>query len=154
MRPFRFRAASALELRKKQEDQARLALGHAQKVAALTAARLETALGQVAESGVRLAGVQAQGAPAWLIGWHRSWIVKQSRDVDVCRREAGIAAAAAAQAGDVVREAHKKRRVLERLRERLSARHAREIERQDLQHMNELAGLRYLIGAAERKEQQ
>jgi hypothetical protein len=39
------------------------------------------------------------------------------------------------------------------LREKLAARHARDVERQELADMNELATMRFLIAASERKEQ-
>ena len=154
MRPFRFRAASALDLRKKHEDDARQALARAQNAAAVADAALAADRQRVAEAAGQLAQVQSLGAQAWLIGWHRSWILKQARDADASRRQAAAAASAVGAASDVVREAYKTRRVLERLRDRLAARHARETERQDLNQMNELAGMRYLAAAGERREQQ
>ena len=153
MRPFRFRAASALDLRKKQEDEARLALGRAQNAAAMADAQLQTARDHAAGAGARLVALQEEGAPAWLIGWHRSWIVQQTRVVET-RRDVVMATAAVTEAGEIVRTAFRQRRVLERLRDRLAARHARAMERHELNQMNELAGLRYLAAAAERKEQQ
>lgn len=154
MRPFRFRAASALDLRKKQEDDARLALGRAQNTAAVAASRLETARAHAETAGVQFVTLQEEGAQAWLISWHRSWIAQQARVVESRRRELAQATAAVTTALEIVREAHKQRRVLERLRDRLAARHARALERYELNQMNELAGLRYLTAAAERKEQQ
>jgi flagellar export protein FliJ len=153
MRPFRFRAASALDLRKKQEDEARLALGRAQNAAAMAEAQLQTARDHAAGAGARLVALQEEGAPAWLIGWHRSWIVQQTRVVETRRRDVAMATAAVTEAGEIVRNAFRQRRVLERLRDRLAARHARAMERHELNQMNELAGLRYLAVAAERKEQ-
>lgn len=153
MRPFRFRAESALDLRRKHEDDARTLLARAQNAAALAEARLVTARTAVSEASARLIAVQTEGAPIWLIDWHRSWILKQSRDADRCQQHATSANGVVSQATQALHEAHKKRRVLERLRERLAARHAREAERQDLAQMNELATMRYLIAAGERKEQ-
>ena len=153
MRPFRFRAERALELRRKLEDEARLVVVRAQNTAAMADARLETAQREEHDAGAQLVEVQAQGAPAWLIGWHRSWILKKSRETAICQQHAATAHGVVQQAATVLQDAHKKRRVLERLRERLAARHARESERQDLAHMNELAMTRYLVTATERKEQ-
>jgi flagellar export protein FliJ len=154
MRPFRFRASSALDLRKKQEDEARLALGRAQNAAAVADARLQAARDHAAGAGARLVALQEEGAPAWLIGWHRSWIVQQARVVEIRRLDMAMAAAAVTTAEAIVRDAFRQRRVLERLRDRLAARHARALERHELNQMNELAGLRYIAAAAERKEQQ
>ncbi|MGE0447905.1 MAG: flagellar FliJ family protein [Vicinamibacterales bacterium] len=153
MRPFRFRAASVLELRQKQEDAARVVLVRAQNAAALAESRFETARAQAADAQARLVALQAQATPAWMISWHRSWIVRQAQAVDACRTDVVAAIAAVARAVDTVREAQRKRRVLERLRDRQAARHARAVARHELNEMNELAGLRYLARAAERKEQ-
>lgn len=153
MKAFRFRAASALDLRKKQEDDARLRERHAQNAASVAASAAETARVRLAAAQAALAAVQAQGTPAWLIGWHRSWIVRQSNAAETTRREADKAAAAAAHAAEVTRDAYKKRRVLERLRDRLAARHARDVERVELNEMNERAGVRYLAALADQKEQ-
>lgn len=153
MKPFRFRAASALDLRKRQEDEARAREHHAQKVASVAASAAENARLRVAAAQAGLAAVQSTSAPAWLIGWHRSWIATQTKAADAARREADKAALAAAHAAEITREAFKKRRVLERLRDRLAARHARDAERLDLSQMNELAGMRYLAAIADQKEQ-
>lgn len=153
MKAFRFRAASALELRKRHEDTARLVLTRAQNVASVADQRLAVARTSLDDARAQLLAVQSAGAPAWLIGWHRSWIVQRSRDVDTCEQHAATAQSMVAKASAVLREAHKKRRVLERLRDRLAARHARVVEQQELAHMNELATMRYLIARAEYKEQ-
>lgn len=153
MRPFRFRAESALELRRKLEDDARTILARAQNAAAMAEARLATARAATADAGAHLIAVQTQGAPIWLIDWHRSWILKKSREADACQHQAAAAHTVVARATQTLHEAHKKRRVLERLKERLAARHAREADRQELAQMNELATMRYLIAAGERKEQ-
>ncbi len=153
MRPFRFRAESALELRRKHEDEARRQATHAQNAAAMADERLAAAQAQADQAGAHLIDVQSHGAPIWLIDWHRSWILKQSREVADCRLQAATAHATAARASAALHEAHRKRRVLERLRERLQARHAREADRQELAQMNELATMRYHIAHGERKEQ-
>lgn len=153
MRPFRFRAESALDLRKKHEDDARQVLARAQNVAAMADAKLEDARAQVTRASVELVTVQTQGAPAWLINWHRSWILKRSRDADACQQQAVTAHGVVTQATLLLREAHKKRRVLERLRDRLATRHARAVERHELAEMNELATMRFLVTQREQKEQ-
>lgn len=153
MRPFRFRAVRALELRQRLEDDARLMLTRAQNAVTLADRRLAAARAALDEAGAQFADAQQQGAPGWLIRWHQSWILRQSREVDVCRQHAATAQGIVAKATAVLREAHKKRRALERLRDRLAERHARESERQELAHMNELATVRYLIAGIQQKEQ-
>lgn len=153
MRPFRFRAASALDLRKRHEEAAQLMLTRAQNAAALADRKLVTARAALDHASTQLAVAQREGAPGWLIGWHRSWILRQSRDVDVCHQHVATAQSIVAKATEVLREAHKKRRVLERLRDRLAARHARALQAEELAHMNELATMRFLTARAEHKEQ-
>lgn len=152
MRPFRFRAESALTLRRQHEDQARTLATRAQNAAAVADEALATARTCVDHASAALVAVQTHGAPIWLIDWHRSWIVKQSRDADACHTRAMTAHEVAAKAAEVLREAHRKRRVLERLRDRLRVRHAREVDRLELAQMNELATMRYLIAQDEHKE--
>ena len=154
MRPFRFRAARALDLRKQREDDARVALVKAQHAASSAEMRVRATMDQVSVARRELDDVQRQGAPAWRLAWHRSWIVKKTEEVDVSRQDAAAAASTVAQAEAALREAHKEKRVLERLQTRLAARHARDLARFELNEMNDLAGTRYAAAAAERKEQE
>ena len=153
MRPFSFRAERALELRKKHEDDARLVLTRAQNVAAMADAKLETAQAGVARARQELVKIQTEGSPIWRIDWHRSWILKGTRDTETCRQQSQAAHAVVTQATQALSEAHRKRRVLERLRDRLAARHAHAMERHELAEMNELATMRFLIAQREQKEQ-
>lgn len=154
MRPFRFRAEGALDLRRRHEDAARLVVSRAQNAAALADAKLREAQSCLDDASASLVRVQSQGTSIWMIDWHRSWILRQAREVNVCRTQVEAASQELARATVALHEAHRKRRVLERLRDRLQARHARAAERQELAQMNELATMRYLIARGERKEQQ
>lgn len=152
MRPFRFKAAGALDLRKRLEDDARLMLTRAQNAAALADQKLADARTARDHARAQFTAAQHQGAEGWRIRWHQSWIVRQSREADACQRHAALAHGIVAKATAVLHEAHKKRRVLERLRDRLAARHVRAMEREELAHMNELATVRYQIARAEQEE--
>jgi len=154
VRAFRFRAAGVLELRRKQEDDAKAALAHAENARREADARVGDAESRVAEAMLALAAVQRPGAPGWLLGWHRSWISRQGLEADARRREASAAREATGRAEVALREAHKKRRVLERLHDRLARKHLLEMGRLDLREMNALAGVRFQTRtAAEREEQ-
>ncbi len=154
MRAFHFKAAKALELRRRREEDATLALVKAQHLASSADVRLRAAQDSAVGAAQRLDEVQREGAPAWLLGWHRSWIVRKTEEADVSRRDAAVAAAKVAVAEGTLREAHKQRRVLERLQDRLAERHAREGVRLELKDMNELASTRYAAAAADRKERE
>jgi flagellar export protein FliJ len=144
MRPFRFRAQAALDLRQKQEEEALRALARAQDAADRARARTETAVGGVSQADRQLQAAAQDGASGWLIGWHRSWIARQRLEVDARKREAAISAAAVERAAASVRETHRQRRTLERLRDRSHRAYDLEVGRQDTREMNALAGLRYL----------
>lgn len=147
MRPFRFRAAAALDLRRKEEDAARLQLARAQSDLQRAAERALVADGAVAEATARLAAAHAGGTEAWRLGWHESWLRRQRLDAVACRRTVAVSATIADHAAASVSLAHQKRRVLERLRERAWHRHQQAAERQATNEMNLLANLRYLAQA-------
>lgn len=152
MRPFTFRPAAVLELRRRQEDAARDVLAKAHAERARAEAGLAAALDAVtrAREAFRV-DLQAPGAIA-RVGWHRSWIERLLRDVDARRRVAAIAAEVVERASAAVRDAMQRRRVLERLRDRAWRRYQVESRRAELQEMDRLAGLRYAAVAAELRE--
>jgi flagellar biosynthesis chaperone FliJ len=151
MQPFRFRAAGALDLWRKQEDEARSVLARAEAAERAAAARVDGAEEAVQIEGARLDVLQREGATAWLMSWHRSWIAKQRLDVQTCRRDREAATQVTTQAAVVLRLAYRRRRTLERLRDRTLRKYDLEVKRQDTIAMNELAGLRYVARAAESK---
>lgn len=144
---FRFRAAAALDVRRKQEEQARLEVARAE--AAVAAARLRRREAEEARDAdaERLAEVQQAGAEAWRIEWHRSWIERQRQVLDARAQDVAACVDAAAAAVRVAQEALKKRRTLERLRDRAYQRYTKAAQQRDLQEMNDLATLRYVAQA-------
>jgi flagellar hook capping protein FlgD len=149
---FRFRAAAALELRQKQEDEARIDLLRAESALQEAEVRVRASDDAVVREGDAYVALERQGAPAWLIAWHRSWMTKQRLDRDSCRRNAAALAATAQRIAGRVQELHKKRRVLERLRDRNWRAHRLAVDRHDLAKMNELAGLRFTTQREHPKE--
>jgi flagellar biosynthesis chaperone FliJ len=146
---FKFRAAAALDVRRKEEDAARILVAKAESAVVAAQARLREAEVAVADERRTLADMQRQGSEAWRLQWHRTWIEKQrgvaldrAAEVAARRTDAGKAALAA-------KEAVKKRRVLERLRDRALHRHQRAEHERHLREMNELATLRFVARLAE-----
>ena len=148
MRPFRFRAAGALDLWRKQEDEARSVLARAETVEREAAARVAGAEDAVQVEAARLEALQREGATAWLMNWHRSWITKQRLDVQTCRRDHEAASQVMTHAALALRRAYRRRRTLERLRDRTLRKYELEVKRQDTIAMNELAGVRYVARTA------
>jgi flagellar export protein FliJ len=147
--PFRFRAQAALDLRQKEEDAARKRLVEAERASRDASARVDEARARVGQAAESLVSSQSEGAPAWFLGWHRSWMTKQRLEVDARSRDAAVSAAAAERATASVLDAHKRRRTLERLRDRLRHRHAAEAARRERRDMDDLAVLRFLAGEAQ-----
>jgi flagellar export protein FliJ len=144
VRAFRFRAQAALELRLKQEEQALRALAKARESSERARARADAAMDGVSAADQQFQTAQQDGASGWLIGWHRSWIARQRLEVDARKREAAISAAIVQRAAASVRDTHRNRRTLERLRDRSRRAYDLEVGRQDTREMNMLAGLRHV----------
>jgi hypothetical protein len=146
---FRFRAAAALDIRRKQEDAARLAAAQAELAREAAEQVADDARDAVRVDRERLVGAQSAGVEAWRVQWHRVWIERQRREADARATDAKSRAAEAAVAQQAVQDAFKRRRVLERLRDRASRKHRRAVDQQHVREMNELATLRFVAQIAE-----
>jgi flagellar export protein FliJ len=147
MTPFRFRGEAALVLRRRQEDQAALALAHAE--AELHSAREAVAAARQAVEGAqdRLAAASTSGISMSALAWHRNWVVRQQslaeeRIGDEERREAEVATARQRW-----QESRRRRLVIERWRDRALGRHQVEAHRQERNLIDELARLRFTYAA-------
>lgn len=149
MTTFRFRAAAALDIRRAEEDTARLASAKAETELDHARQRTAAARAEVRQDGDRLVQVQLAGAESWRVQWHRTWIDRQRREVTARAREAETRAAEAKQAQLAAQEAVKRRRVLERLRDRAWRKHERAEKAQHVKDMNELATLRFVAQITE-----
>ena len=146
---FRFRAAAALDMRRKEEDSARLALAVADNAVSAATQKAREADQRVSDEGRKLVDAQREGTEAWRVQWHRAWIERQRTDAAARASEVAERAVDARAAAGVVREAMKKRRVLERLRERSWHRFRQHEHDQHVRDMNELATLRFVAQIAE-----
>jgi len=150
MRPFRFRAAAALDHRAKEEDAAGAALAHAE--GRFTAAR-EKWSGAVARQGEAAAAADAAvraGTASHAVLWHRNWIVSLAALAEARRQEMNRQEAAVAQARQAWFAARRKRLMLDRLRDRALARY-RTAERQaEMKEIDELARMRFQLAALDR----
>ncbi len=147
MAVFRFRAAAALEARRRQEDDAQAeyarknGLKHAADQRCIEIESRREAAGQA------LIESQAQGQDGGTQTWHRNWISGLAATAQVAARDAAQAERAAEAARRVWQEARKKRLVLERLRDRAWRRFRHEETLREQRVIDELARVRFTTRA-------
>lgn len=149
MADFRFRAQAALDLRRKQEDEAATALAQAESACRLAEARRDRAEADRRTAQEQLATAQRFGSDISTLLWHRNWIARLAAEVDTAKVDVEARAAEVRVAEEAWREARKKRLALERLRERAVRRHQHELQRQELKVIDELARLRFIFADPE-----
>ena len=143
MRPFRFRAEAALQLRRREHDRALVMLARAQ--AALNAAEqgVDEADQAVADADRQLTQALQTPDPQLPLGWYRSWRVRvrEDRRTAEARRDARDkdVRAAAAEVSRSRQRVHS----LERLRELALAAWERDSRRLDQGTMDALATVRF-----------
>lgn len=144
MRPFRFRADAALQLRRREHDRALVTLARAES-AVLTARQAVDRAGaawQEAGDQQRAAMVSPGGSPP--VEWYRSWRLRLAGERQRCEdaRTARETDAAAAQAA--VNKARQRVRSLERLHDLARAAWQREADREERKAMDALAAMRFI----------
>jgi flagellar protein FliJ len=113
-----FRAEPALTMRRKLEDEARLALADAQRRAYLAEEALRNAQNSLSDATRRACEAEAQATDPVLAIWYRNWIKRQQREVARSAQVLDGRRADVGQAEGRVMEAHKAVRALEKLRQR------------------------------------
>jgi flagellar export protein FliJ len=147
MRPFRFRLAAALDLRRQQDADAQRARG----VAALTLQAAEAAVRasehSLGEAMARSAEEQSRGSDAAVLAWHRNWIVRW-RTVITEQRSVVAARQADLRAADArALETRRRFKSLDRLRERAWDLYESERRRIEQQEMDAFGVLRHAFRA-------
>jgi flagellar export protein FliJ len=143
--PFRFRAAAALDLRRRQEDAAAAALGQAEAkfhevsstFSAAEAARRQALTDQAAQA--------REGIDAATLFWHRNWIIRLKATVDDCAATVRAQSVAVHDSRRKWQLARRRRLVLERLRDRSLKRHRADEQQAELKDMDELARIRFVM---------
>ena len=145
MASFRFRAQVALDLRRKQEDLASEALARAE------AAFREAKAQEIAAMADRQAACDARqtaersGIGAAALEWHWNWINRLAAGIALRVRDAAAREADVAAAERAWHEARRRRRALERIRDRALRRHQQAEARKDEKAVDELARLRFVM---------
>jgi len=144
MQPFRFRAAIALDFRRRQEEAAETVLRRAEADWSTARARWELSRVRVGEANGQLASIARSGADGHVLGWHRNWIAGLQTEVERAGQIAAQMAVAASQARRVWQTARRRRLMLERLRDRALERYRQAESREELKLIDELARARYI----------
>lgn len=152
MAAFRFRAAAALELRRTQETNAQAAL-----------AREEARFRELREARLALGRTQAQarsgelsreraGTDGTTLSWHRTWMIQLTASAERLEAQVEAQARVVAEARRAWVEARKRRRALERMRERMWNRFRDDEDRRERRDLDELARLRFVMASAWRDD--
>lgn len=143
MRPFVFRATAALDLRRKQDDDAQRTLAGAQAATRIAERALETAVGALETALARAREAETTADATGILVWHRNWVKGQQREL-TSRRAALVACEAEVQAAIArATAARRQLRALERLRERALKTYEREALRADQRALDLLGNIQY-----------
>lgn len=143
MRPFKFRAEAALDIRRKHDEAAQRALALARGARHAASDVLSCALERIESSSRDAAKTwQAAGTIDRLI-WQRNWMVGLERDAGRARQALADRETEERRAAEIAQHARMQVRVLERLRERAWRAWQLESRRLEQKAIDELAGLRF-----------
>jgi flagellar FliJ protein len=145
MKRFAFRAQAALDLRRRQEDDARRELAAAEARAREAAASLAHAIDSLNEVLQRGGEQEARGGDVAARIWYRNWIVGQRQRIARCRQVLLERQAAVAEAARCAQLARRKVRTLERFRERAWRHYLREESREEQKALDELGTVRFAL---------
>lgn len=145
MPAFRFRAAAALELRRKQETDAATELAKLEALLRAAEARVSDTETQRQRAQDDQRDVERRGTDAGTLAWHRHWITRLAAAIDALRAEVEAQAQVVRQAEQRWRDARRRRLALERMRDRAWRRHQQAEQREELKVIDELARLRFVM---------
>ena len=148
MRPFRFRAAAALEIRRRDEDAAAAVLARNEANYRAIEARCHDAERARTAALAEQAAQPTRGIDVATLFWHRNWIVRLQAVVSDLRLELRAAADGVTTARQAWQFARRRRLALERLRDRALARHRADAQREELKVIDELARVRFTTPGA------
>jgi membrane protein involved in colicin uptake len=144
MAKFRFRAEAALELRRKQDDEAQRALAEARRDTARAEAVREREQRLLDETLARARDEEARACDMARAIWHRHWMRRQRLVIEAAVRAVEERRAAERAAAEHAVIARRRLRSLERLRDRLWTAHVGDERRAEQKEMDVLGGLRFV----------
>lgn len=144
MRRFVFRAQVALDLRRRQEDDAQRALALAEGRLGAAQSVLGAARDALATTMSRAGDADGQADVALQV-WYRNWIVRQKQDIARAAQAVVACQADVEQAKARVMVARRKRKSLERFRERALTAFERARDLDERKALDALGTLRFAL---------
>jgi len=143
VKPFRFRAQPALDLRQRQDDEAQRAMGIASAATRQAAERVLAAHTALADAQRGGSQAFARVTDAQELIWQGNWIVGLERDVARARQALEERRIEERSAAEIAQHARMQVRVLERLKDRAFQAWQLESRRAEQKSLDELASLRF-----------
>jgi flagellar export protein FliJ len=153
VRGFRFRAQAALDLRRREDDDAQrgLARAHAELLAAEAVVRsLEE---RAAEARTQWAGLMQQPGGAAQHWWYRSWITRLDRELAASKSAAAARQKDHARAVAARVRTHQRVEALERFKEKSAKAWERRMAADEQKHLDTLATLRFFAAMRRKQEE-
>jgi len=145
MATFIFRPQPALDMRRREEDRAQLAVSEA-RVISERAAQAHTAAQAAFEAGTaRATALDAAGGSITDVIWHRNWIRSLRRELVRTEANAEDRRVQLETAEQALVTARERVKVLERLKERAIEAHQERERRDEQRAMDDLATLRFAL---------
>jgi flagellar export protein FliJ len=150
VRGFRFRAQAALDLRRREDEEAQRVLARADAGLRAAMARLADVAHRAEEARTQWALSVQQGGTMATQQWYRSWIVRLDRERAAC--ESAVAARQQERARAAAARAATNQRVesLERFKEKAAAAWERTLAAEEQKLLDGLATIRYVTARRER----
>jgi flagellar biosynthesis chaperone FliJ len=145
MPPFRFRPQPALDLRRRQEERANLAVLEARRVSEAAEAAQRAAQRQFDEAMARALTAETEGGDVTVAIWYRNWMRTQRRELARCEAIAEDRRMQLREAERRLVEARRNVRVLERLKDRARAEQDRRDREAEQKALDELAVLQFAL---------
>ena len=145
MTPFVFRAQAALDLRRRQDDEARRTLAQAESLLRQARQALDEAQAMLEDACSRARDVDASDADMTARIWYRNWIVLHKQRIARCRDEHEARRRAAEDAKARARVARRQRQSLERFRERAWQDYVQAERRAEQKALDELGTVRFTV---------
>jgi flagellar export protein FliJ len=147
MATFRFRAQAALELRRKQDDDAQRALASARRATAAAEDAVARAERELAEAHQRAAAEEAKASDTARAIWYRNWMKWQQAVIAAARATLEARRSDERQAAGQAMETRRRLRSLERLRDRMWKAFQTAERRAEQKEFDALGGLRFVARA-------